>query len=46
MTIDLTARRIRWSLATTSEIEAIRRDAAMHGDTVLAARATRALARR
>lgn len=46
LTIDLSAARINWSRLTVDQIEALRDEAATHGDAVLASKATRALSRR
>jgi hypothetical protein len=42
---DLSADRIHWSRLTIAQIEAVRADAAAHGDATLATLARRALAR-
>lgn len=44
--VDLGASRINWKALTNEQIEAVRREAAEHGDAVLAAKAARAQARR
>ena len=46
LTIDLSAARINWRRLTTDQVEALRDEANAHGDSVLAAKAARALSRR